>query len=90
MAKAKYRYQSQFSLGPFPPGSCAPANRQGEGAQAEAQAGLLLDPTFTAERYRSLAASDHRRYLANRERTIQALQAAGVPEGRKVSREKSS
>jgi TolB-like protein/class 3 adenylate cyclase len=61
-----------------------------EGAQAEAQAGLLLDPTFTAERYRSLAASDHRRYLANRERTIQALQAAGVPEGRKVSREKSS
>jgi TolB-like protein/class 3 adenylate cyclase len=59
-------------------------------AQAETQAGLSLDPTFTAERYRSLAASDHRRYLINRERTIQAMLAAGVPEGRKVWREESS
>jgi TolB-like protein/class 3 adenylate cyclase/Flp pilus assembly protein TadD len=48
-------------------------------ARAETQAGLLLDPTFTTERYRSLAFSDHRRYLTTRERTIQALQATGVP-----------
>jgi TolB-like protein/class 3 adenylate cyclase len=48
-------------------------------ARAETQAGLLLDPTFTTERYRSLAFSDHRRYLTIRERTIQALQATGVP-----------
>jgi hypothetical protein len=50
-----------------------------EEARAETQVGLLLDPTFTTERYRSLAFSDHRRYLTNRERTIQALQATGVP-----------
>ena len=48
-------------------------------ARAETHAGLLLDPTFTTERYRSLAFSDHRRYLTIRERTIQALQATGVP-----------
>jgi tetratricopeptide (TPR) repeat protein len=48
-------------------------------ARAETQAGLLLDPTFTTERYRSLAFSDHRRYLTTRERTIQALKATGVP-----------
>jgi TPR repeat len=59
-------------------------------ARMERQAGLLLDPTFTAERYRTFAFSDHRRYLTNRGRTIQALVAAGVPEGRKVSREESS
>jgi TolB-like protein/class 3 adenylate cyclase len=50
-----------------------------EEARAETQVGLLLDPAFTTERYRSLAFSDHRRYLTNRERTIQALQATGVP-----------
>jgi TolB-like protein/class 3 adenylate cyclase len=53
----------------------------GEAAEArtEIQAGLQLDPSFTTERYRSLAFSDDRRYLATRERTIQALQATGVP-----------
>ena len=50
-----------------------------EEARAETQAGLWLDPTFTTERYRSLAFSDHQRYLTIRERTIQALQATGVP-----------
>src|SRR5580692_3290549 len=45
-----------------------------EEARAETQAGLSLDPTFTTERYRSLAFNDHRRYLTIRERTIQALQ----------------
>jgi TolB-like protein len=48
-------------------------------ARAETQAGLLLDPTFTTERYRSLAFSDHRRYLTIRELTIEALQATGIP-----------
>ena len=48
-------------------------------ARAETNAGLLLDPTFTTERYRSLAFSDHRRYLTIRERTIQAMQVTGVP-----------
>ncbi len=49
-------------------------------AQAETQTGLELDPSFTTERYRSLAFSDDPRYVAIRERTIQTLQAAGVPE----------
>ena len=48
-------------------------------ARAEIQAGLQLDPSFTTRRYRSLALSDDRRYLAIRERTIQAMQASGVP-----------
>ena len=48
--------------------------------QAEAQTGLELDPHFTTERYRSLAFSDDPRYLATRERTIQALHAIGIPE----------
>jgi tetratricopeptide (TPR) repeat protein len=51
----------------------------GKKARAEMQAGLLLDPTFTTERYpisrvqRSSALSDHS------ERTIQALEATGIP-----------
>jgi TolB-like protein/class 3 adenylate cyclase len=48
-------------------------------AKAETQAGLQLDPSFTTDRYRSLALSDDRRYLAIRERTIRAMQASGVP-----------
>jgi tetratricopeptide (TPR) repeat protein len=48
-------------------------------AQAETKAGLELDPSFTTERYRSLAFSDDPRYQATRERTIQALHAIGVP-----------
>jgi hypothetical protein len=50
-----------------------------EEARAETQAGLLLDPTFTTERYRSLAFSDHRRYLTIREQTIQAMQVTAFP-----------
>jgi TolB-like protein/class 3 adenylate cyclase/Flp pilus assembly protein TadD len=49
-------------------------------AQAEAQTALELDPSFTTERYRSLAFSDDPRYLATRERTMQALHAIGIPE----------
>jgi TolB-like protein len=48
-------------------------------ARTAVQAGLRLDPSFTTERYRSFAVSDDDRYMAIRERTIQALQASGVP-----------
>ena len=48
-------------------------------AHAAAQVGLQLDPSFTTERYWSLAVSDDKRYLAIRERTIHALRASGVP-----------
>jgi tetratricopeptide (TPR) repeat protein len=59
-------------------------------ARAETHAGLLLDPTFTTERYRSLAFSDHQRYLTIRERTIQAMQVTGVPQESELKvREKS-
>jgi TolB-like protein len=50
-------------------------------ARAAAQAGLLLDPSFTIRRFRAGALSDDPIYLARRERTYQAMQMAGVPAG---------
>ncbi|WP_342730709.1 winged helix-turn-helix domain-containing protein [Bradyrhizobium sp. B117] len=50
-------------------------------ARAAAQAGLVLNPTFTLRRFRARAASDHPAYLAGRERVYEGLRMAGVPEG---------
>jgi hypothetical protein len=50
-------------------------------ARAAAQAGLALDPTFTLRRYRAGASSDNPIYLAGRERNIEGMRIAGVPEG---------
>ena len=50
-------------------------------AQAEVQAGLALDPKFTIRRFRAGASSDNPIYLKQRERVIQAMQKAGIPEG---------
>src|SRR5882762_8086909 len=50
-------------------------------ARAAAQAGLVLNPTFTVRRYRARVASDHPAYLAGRERVYEAMRIAGVPEG---------
>ena len=50
-------------------------------ARAAAQAGLVLNPTFTLRRYRSTASSDHPAYLAGRERIYEGMRMAGVPEG---------
>ena len=50
-------------------------------ARAAAQAGLVLNPTFTLRRYRARVASDHPAYLARRERTCEGMRMAGVPEG---------
>jgi TolB-like protein len=50
-------------------------------ARAAAQAGLVLNPTFTLRRYQSRKASDHPAYLAGRERTCEGMRMAGVPEG---------
>jgi TolB-like protein/class 3 adenylate cyclase len=50
-------------------------------ARAAAQAGLVLNPTFTLRRYRARVASDHPAYLAGRERTCEGMRMAGVPEG---------
>ena len=50
-------------------------------AQAEVQAGLALDPQFTIRRFRAGAQSDNPIFLKQRERIIQAMQKAGIPEG---------
>jgi len=50
-------------------------------ARAAAQAGLVLNPTFTLRRYRARVASDHPAYLAGKERTCEGMRMAGVPEG---------
>jgi tetratricopeptide (TPR) repeat protein len=54
---------------------------RGDDAQAEVQAGLALDPQFTIRRFRAVAQSDNPVFLKQRERIMQAMQKAGVPEG---------
>jgi TolB-like protein/class 3 adenylate cyclase len=50
-------------------------------AQATAQAGLALNPSFSVRRYRTDTPSSHPVYLAGRERVYEGLRMAGVPEG---------
>ena len=50
-------------------------------AQDAVQAGLALNPEFTMRRYRAGAASDNPTFLAQRERVVDGLRKAGVPEG---------
>lgn len=50
-------------------------------ALAAAQAGLVLDPTFTIRRFRAGVSSDNATYLAGRERMYDGMRKAGVPEG---------
>ena len=50
-------------------------------AQAEVQAGLALDPQFTIRRFRAGAESDNPVFLKQRERLIEAMLKAGIPEG---------
>jgi tetratricopeptide (TPR) repeat protein len=52
-------------------------------ARAEVQAGLALDPSFTIRRYRDAtnARSDNPTFLAGRDRAIEGMRMAGVPEG---------
>jgi tetratricopeptide (TPR) repeat protein len=50
-------------------------------ARAAVQAGLVLHPSFTIQRYRASAACGHPANLAGRERTYEGLRLAGVPEG---------
>ena len=44
--------------------------------------GLQLNPRFTIKRFRAAASSDNTVYLAQRERIIEGMRVAGVPEGR--------
>jgi tetratricopeptide (TPR) repeat protein len=52
-------------------------------ARAAVNAGLALDPRFTIRRYRDVtyANSDNPTYRAGRERLIEGMRLAGVPEG---------
>jgi TolB-like protein len=50
-------------------------------ARAAAQAGLVLNPTFTLRRFRSSAKNNNPAYLAGRERAYEGMRLAGVPEG---------
>ena len=49
-------------------------------ARAAAQAGLALDPSFNIGRFRVGASSDNATYLAGRERIVEGMRMAGVPE----------
>ena len=52
-------------------------------ARTSVNAGLALDPRFTIRRYRDVtyANSDNPTYRAGRERLIEGMRQAGVPEG---------
>jgi tetratricopeptide (TPR) repeat protein len=52
-------------------------------ARAAVQAGLVLDPSFTIRRYRDATSAwnDNPTFLAGRERSIEGMRLAGVPEG---------
>jgi TolB-like protein/class 3 adenylate cyclase len=50
-------------------------------ARTAAQAGLVLDAGFTIRRFRAGASSNNPTYLAGRERLIEGMRLAGIPEG---------
>ena len=57
--------------------------RELDEARAAVQAGLALDPSFTIRRFRDAtnARSNNPTFLALRERSIEGMRLAGVPEG---------
>ena len=50
-------------------------------AQAETQVGLVLDPTFTIQRFRVGLESDNPVFIRYRENIHEGMRKAGVPEG---------
>ena len=50
-------------------------------AKNEVKAGLALDPNFNLRHYRDAAQSDNPAFLKGRERIIEDMRKAGVPEG---------
>ncbi len=50
-------------------------------ARQEVKAGLAVNSKFTLRRFRAAAQSDNPVYLAQRERVIEGMRMAGVPEG---------
>jgi TolB-like protein/class 3 adenylate cyclase len=52
-----------------------------EEARVEVKTGLTLAPNYSIARYRSMAESDNPTYLAQRERIVEGMRKAGIPEG---------
>ena len=50
-------------------------------ARREFKSDLAVNPKFTIKRFRAAAQSDNAVYLAQRERIIEGMRLAGVPEG---------
>ena len=50
-------------------------------AREEIKAGLAIDPNFTIKRFRAGIQSGNSVFLAQRERVIERMRLAGVPEG---------
>ena len=50
-------------------------------ARTAVRAGFAVDPAFTIARYRAGAATDNPVYLSQRERLVDGMRIAGVPEG---------
>ena len=61
--------------------ACLAHLRRLDEARAEAKAGLAIDPKFTVARFRASIQSVDALFLAQRERLIEGMQIAGVPEG---------
>jgi TolB-like protein len=71
-----------YSLAHFHLGAVLARLGQMDEARAAVRAGLALDPAFSIHRFRtSNAWSDDSTYLAGRERQIESMRLAGVPEG---------
>jgi TolB-like protein/class 3 adenylate cyclase/Flp pilus assembly protein TadD len=54
-------------------------------ALATTRAGLALEPSFTIGRFRAGAASDNPVYLRQRERILEGMRLANIPEGRSAA-----
>jgi hypothetical protein len=63
----------------FPAAALANLDRLKD-AQAAAQAGLALDPTFAIRRFHIGAATDNPRFMSTREDFYAGMRKAGVPE----------
>ena len=50
-------------------------------AQGETRIGLTLDPTFTIRRFRADKESDNPIFLAGKQRIIEGMRKAGLPQG---------
>ena len=72
---------SKFAMAHFHLGSALAHLGRMDEARAAAAAGLAIDPTFNLASFRAAQITDDPYYLAWRERVIEGMRKAGVPEG---------